>query len=103
MPFKPGQSGNPNGRPKKGQTFTDLLKEYLAQETKEPGKTRYDKLIEKMYEFAMQPDATMMKYLVDRVDGKPAESVQLSSDADEPMEITIVVKDAKTTNGTEAE
>jgi hypothetical protein len=29
MPFKQGQSGNPRGRPKKGEAMTDLLREKI--------------------------------------------------------------------------
>jgi hypothetical protein len=39
-----------------------------------------------------------MKYMFDRIDGKPKESIGLSSDNNDPMEITINIKDAKAGN-----
>ena len=33
MPWPPGQSGNPNGRPKKGQAWKDILDELLGAQT----------------------------------------------------------------------
>lgn len=34
IPFQPGQSGNPNGRPKGRRNFTTVLEEILSQEIK---------------------------------------------------------------------
>jgi len=65
--WKPGVSGNPNGRPKKGETFTDILN------------AEYDKrtLLDKMWSRAIEDDDFQaMKYLMDRWDGMPKQSLE---------------------------
>lgn len=66
--WKPGQSGNPKGRPPKGETLTDALKQ------------RVDKheIAAKLCELAMGGDITALKYIYDRIDGRPIESVDMN-------------------------
>ena len=66
--WKPGQSGNPKGRPPKGDTMTEALM----------GKVDKDAVAAKLYEMAMDGDIAALKYIYDRVDGKPRESVDLN-------------------------
>ena len=66
--WKPGQSGNPKGRPPKGDTMTEALKEKVDKEA----------VAEKLYAMAMEGDIAALKYIYDRVDGKPRESVDLN-------------------------
>ena len=66
--WKPGQSGNPNGRPPKGQTLTDALKERVDKQ----------QIADKLYEMAMEGDISALKYIYDRVDGRPIESVDMN-------------------------
>ena len=79
--FKPGQSGNPGGRPKKGETLTDILRKYLeGHDDENPAITRKQRLAEELYNRAIEGDVTAIKYTYDRVDGKPVETVDNTHD-----------------------
>lgn len=69
--FKPGQSGNPNGRPK-GFSIVTHLKEML-QEVPEGRKATYATLITEKYldKALVEGDVTILKDLINRVDGLP--------------------------------
>ena len=78
-PFKPGQSGNPKGRPKKELCLTDILREQANIEDVETlqGKIkRKHAIANKLWELAMSGDVAALKYLYDRVDGRPIETVK---------------------------
>lgn len=64
--FQPGQSGNPNGRPKKGTAITDVLREMLEAN---PDIKR--KLSNKLLELALEGDLAAINILLDRLEGKP--------------------------------
>ena len=73
--FQPGQSGNPNGRPKKEQCFTDLLREALRQKTK-AGTTVAEEVI-KVWTSRMQAgDLRAIQEAWDRIEGKPAQRIE---------------------------
>ena len=60
MPFKPGQSGNPAGRPKGSlNTTTEAAKAVLVKHTPE--------LIEKAVQMALDGNETMLKVLIERI------------------------------------
>lgn len=73
--FKPGQSGNPGGRPK-GRTLMGVLRELLEQEELSgqacpPGKQVIDLVGEAfLWECLRRGNATLLKELLDRTDGK---------------------------------
>jgi len=75
--FKKGQSGNPNGRPKKGTALTDILSLNLDKADKS-GKLLREAIAEKLIDAALNGDIIALKYVFDRLDGKPKESVELS-------------------------
>ena len=82
MPFKQGQSGNPRGRPKKGETLTDLLREKIeTTKTTREKLTRKEKIIEKLIALAEAGDLLALRYLFDRLDGRPKESFELTNSA----------------------
>lgn len=74
--FPPGQSGNPNGRPKKGQTMTEILSQTLEAQEHE-GKTGKEALALKLYALALEGDVGALKYIFERLDGKPLQAIQL--------------------------
>ena len=83
MKFQKGQSGNPKGRPKKGETMTDLLREKLdIPKTSREKMPRKEKVIEKLILLAEAGDLSALKYVFDRVDGRPKESVELTDGID---------------------
>jgi hypothetical protein len=81
MPFVKGKSGNYKGRPKKGETLTDLLVKYGSMKAGE-GRERYrDKIVAGLYELALEKGKdyasvrlAAIKYIFDRIDGKPVET-----------------------------
>jgi hypothetical protein len=82
--FKPGKSGNPRGRPKKGQTLTDLLIQY-GEEKAPDGKANRDALAAGLWELATTGEASTRiaatKYIFDRIDGRPKETMELQDGA----------------------
>ena len=79
-PFKKGQSGNPHGRPKKEYCLTDILKDQgnVEDVSTEEGKiSRKQAIAQKLWSMAMDGDVQALKYVYDRIDGKPKESVNL--------------------------
>lgn len=85
--WQPGQSGNPAGRPPKGEALTEILKSKVDKE----------EIAEKLLELVNNGDLAAIKYVYDRVDGRPKETIegtfteiprylgfQLPPDADEP-------------------
>ena len=72
--FIKGQSGNPNGRPKIGQSMTDLLRKELNKQgaDKVPLKK---KIVETLINRAIDGDSLCLKYIFDRLDGKPNETI----------------------------
>lgn len=77
--FKPGQSGNPNGRPKKGTSLTELMREYLQEIDPATGKERRQTFIEKVQALAQKGDATALKLVWNYLEGMPQQSVDVTS------------------------
>ena len=72
--FQKGVSGNPNGRPRKGKTMTDILEKTLrAKSVKMGGKMVSGKeaAAMKLLQLAVQGDVAALKYIFDRIDGRP--------------------------------
>lgn len=93
MPFQKGQSGNPNGRPKKDQTLSDLLTKYLDGKDKVTNVKRKDLLIQKIVELALQGDVTSIKYIFDRVDGSPTSTVDLEHSGNIQLPVIRIVSE----------
>jgi hypothetical protein len=81
MPFERGQSGNPKGRPRKGKSLTEALEKILKQK-REDGRKNYDALADTLVKLAIEDkNITAIRYIMDRVDGRPKETININ-DAD---------------------
>ncbi len=80
-PFKKGESGNPNGAPKKEWTWRSLLLE-------EPKKVI---MARKLISKGIEGDTTALKEFGDRVDGKSIQGVELTGKDGEPVDMNLTV------------
>ena len=85
MPFAPGQSGNPAGAPKKSKRFFTVLDRAIEQDDSK----RLRAAAEKLLDLAAAGEPWAAQMLADRLDGKPAQQVTVSGDADNPLFGTI--------------
>lgn len=71
--FKPGQIGNPKGRPKKGNTIADMMNVYLNGKELNPKTgqrmTRKEILVRAMVASAMKGNSSSMRLIWERMDG----------------------------------
>jgi len=68
-----GHTNNPKGRPKKGETLTDALRAKIDR----------DEIADKLYEIAMSGDLAALKYVYDRIDGTPKQTI--AGDGENPL------------------
>jgi len=78
--WKPGQSGNPAGRPKKGECITEILREFAERVEDGDELPRKHRLCERMWNLALHSDSKEANwiacYIIDRIDGKPRERIE---------------------------
>lgn len=78
--FKPGESGNPNGRPPKGYSITEMMKEMLSSKP-EVKETLGKVIITK----ALEGDITAIKTVWQYMDGMPKQNVTLEGNENKPL------------------
>jgi len=69
-PFKPGQSGNPSGRPKKDRELTAALEQVVDKVA----------LADKLNEMAIAGDMSAIRYIYDRIEGTPTQRHEFDID-----------------------
>jgi hypothetical protein len=74
--WKKGESGNPNGRPKKLPELRELLANVLGDE--KDGKTAAEAILMALRAKAAKGDVRAAELLLDRAYGKPKQDVDLS-------------------------
>lgn len=86
--FKPGQSGNPKGRPKRSWTWAGLFEE--VGNTIEPKSgILYAQLIAKrIYRDSAKGNTHAQKILIDRMDGQAHQSTDITSNGKELTSLT---------------
>lgn len=96
--WKPGQSGNPKGRPKT-ITLSEAYRRELAKvDPEDPeGRTYAEVLAGKMREKAFGGDVAALRELADRTEGKPRQTLSLSLERREQLEAAVegIMRDAE--------
>jgi hypothetical protein len=88
--WKPGQSGNPKGRPPKLLSITNLIKERLEKIDEKTGKTYAQLIAEKLVELALDGDHEAHKEILNRIDGKVVEKHEIEGH----VPVTLIFKPA---------
>jgi hypothetical protein len=79
MPFVKGQSGNPNGRPKKGRSLTDEIEKVLRCKGPD-GRPNKALFAERVVQMAIEGNVAAANLVLSYIDGKPLQSIDLTSE-----------------------
>lgn len=100
--WEPGTSGNPKGRPPKGQSLTELMREFL-EDVPEGREITYKELfIKNVITMALQGDFYAIKLIWNYIDGMPTQRVftgELDDLKDIPKDELIKALNERTTDG----
>jgi hypothetical protein len=86
MPLRKGQTNNPHGRPKKKNSVTEILAKYGNKKVDFPGTPYHgmklrDALAKRLWQLAVyDKDMTAIRYIFDRIDGRPAQTIITNTD-----------------------
>lgn len=76
--FGPGNVANPNGRPKKGMTLTDLMRDFLETTPTGQQLSYKDAFIRKVYKLAMEDGSeSAIRLIWNYIDGMPVQKNEL--------------------------
>ena len=93
MGLPKGRTNNPGGRPKKGETFTDVLEKKYNKE----------QLIDALWKKAIEENNfSSLKYLADRWEGTPKQTIAGDPNAPLLPSVKIVFEDADESDSTES-
>lgn len=87
-PFKKGQSGNPNGRPKKLPALDIIMANVMGQE--KDGITAAEAIIMKLREMATKGDIKAAQLLLDRGYGKAKQNIDITTQGEKVTIPTII-------------
>lgn len=71
-PMKPGETRNPNGRPKKGYSITEMMKEMLSEHP-----DRKKEIGEVIYQKAKEGDMAAISKVWSYMDGMPKQNLEI--------------------------
>lgn len=80
MPFKKGESGNPNGRPPMGKSWADVLRRIGEEKVSGQDVTKKEAICRRLYAEAAKGEQWAINALMDRIDGKPTQKVESKND-----------------------
>ena len=85
--FKPGVSGNPNGRPKGKRSIPDILRKIGDEEgLKDGSKTKLDVVMYKVFQFALEGKPWAVQFIADRTEGKALDRIEATINQ-EPIKV----------------
>jgi len=73
--FKPGVSGNPNGRPKGIQSIPDILRKIGEEDGTVDGKSKLDVIMYMVFSFALEGKPWAVQFIADRTEGRATEYI----------------------------
>ena len=88
IPFKPGESGNPNGRPRGSRNYSTIEREALIKLGEEKGMTPEEietELIKVGFRNALKGDFKFYQDVQDRKHGKPQQGIDLNATIVKPL------------------
>ena len=94
-PWKPGQSGNPGGRPPNPESITNLMRQ-AGDMVGVDGRLRKQALVEMLWRKAEKGDLRAAEYIVDRLEGKPKERQEITGP---DSGLLVVIRNASGGNG----
>jgi len=95
IPFKPGESGNPKGRPKGQRDYATIYREALIRiaEAKDKTPEEIEEMIEEVgLNKALKGDYNFFKDVRDRIHGKPMQHQDITSGGEPITGININVR-----------
>lgn len=90
--FKKGQSGNPNGRPRKIPELDKLLADVLGDE--KDGIEAAKAILMALRKKAIKGDVRAAEVLLDRAYGKASQKIENTIKSDKPLVITLTESEA---------
>lgn len=92
--FKPGESGNPSGRPRGTKNLSTILREMLQEEIEvdvngnKEKKTLSDVLVRKLIQKANSGDVRALTEIFDRTEGKAKQEIDQKTEHSGSIDIT---------------
>ena len=90
MTFQKGQSGNPNGRPRKLPELDRLIADVLGEE--KDGMTAAEAILKKLRQMASQGNLKAADMLLDRAYGKATQKTEVTGADGEPLAGTFIIE-----------
>jgi len=84
--FKPGVSGNPNGRPKGKRSIPDILRKIGDEEGTADGKSKLDVIMNKVFQYALEGKPWAVQFIADRTEGKALDRIEATINQ-EPIKV----------------
>lgn len=89
--FKPGESGNPAGKPKGTRNLSTILKEFLEEEIDQDGSkiVLKDAIVRKLIKKANSGNLRAIQEIFDRTEGKAKQEIRLDSTTEPVFNVKI--------------
>jgi len=84
--FKKGQSGNPNGRPKKEFCIPDIIRKQGKELDPTTKKTFYEGMVDKAWKLAVKGDKAARDWVSERTEGKALDRIEATINQ-EPIKV----------------